>query len=79
MPKIRASLVVEKSNQYIIEIWGDLAKNRVRALYLKKKCLYIAVLSSVISQEMGFHEKKLIAQINDFFKQEVVDRVRFLS
>ncbi len=77
-PQLDAALALEEFNNAVKAIIGASLNNKIRPLYIKNKVLTVACLSSVLAQELKFHEKNIIASINNNLKSEIVDNIRFL-
>ncbi|HEX9664490.1 MAG TPA: DUF721 domain-containing protein [Patescibacteria group bacterium] len=78
-PQIEASLVLEEAGQILYAIFGDKIVNQARPLYVKNKILTIAVLSSIVSQELKLRESEIIDKINKKFEKNLVARLRFAA
>lgn len=73
---VNASMIVEKFNELLVAEFGEkIVKNQATAVYVKQKSIYVVVLSSVLSQELKFKEKQLIEILNDYYTQEVLEKV----
>ncbi len=75
--QIQATLICEKFDKIIQEKWGNKIIDKVKAIYFKNNTLTIASLSSVASQEIKLHEKKILEKINEKFDNSV-ERIRYL-
>ena len=75
--QIQATLVCEEFDKIIKEKWGDKIINKIKAMYFKDNILTIASLSSVASQEIKLHEKKILETINLKF-ENIVEKIRYL-
>ena len=75
--QIQATLVCEEFDKIIKEKWGDKIINKIKAMYFKNNILTIASLSSVASQEIKLHEKKILETINLKF-ENIVEKIRYL-
>lgn len=79
VPKIEASMVLEKYNEIILEEFGPMGKKRARALYLKGDCLCVAVLSSVMSQELKLREERIIDKLNQELGEDLITKVWYMG
>lgn len=77
--KITAALVCEEFDKIMFAVWGEKIKKSAQTMYLKDKVLSVAVLSSVVAQELKLRETELIEKINSKFGERVVERLRFLQ
>ncbi len=76
--QVDTALVIERFNQLLLQEFGDLAINRIQAIYIKDAALCVVVLSSPMAQELKFKELKLLESLNGFFGRKVVERVRYM-
>lgn len=76
--EVSAAMVVDEANKLIGQIMGEKVKKRAEAKYVKNGELSIAVLSSVVTQEIKMHEHKLMEKLNKKIGKDVVKKVRFL-
>ena len=77
--QIEAAMVVEKAEEIIKEVLGKAVLKKFKVMYLKDNVLTIACLSSVLSQELKLNQAEIIKRLNNYFKKEVVEKLRFLS
>lgn len=75
--QVKTTLILDKFNELCYKKWGDKAKGKVQAVYVKNKVLTVACLNSVLAQEIQFNIHIFIKDINKEFG-EVIQRVRFL-
>lgn len=76
--KVQAALVLEVCEKVLSDMFGQKIENKAKPIYLKNNELVIAVLSSVISQELKLRENEIIKIINQELKKEIVKRLKFL-
>jgi len=76
--EVMAAMICDEANKLIKEIMGNKVKKRAEAKYVKNQELAIAVLSSVVSQEIKLHEHELITKLNYKVGKEVVKKIKFL-
>lgn len=74
---VTAAIVCDEFNKVAVEIIGEKIKDKAKALYVKNRTLTLAVLSSVIGQELKLHEKEILDKLNKKAGEKVVDRLRF--
>lgn len=74
---VTAAIVCGEFNKVAVEIIGDKIKDKAKALYVKNRTLTVAVLSSVIGQELKLHEKEILEKVNKKIGENAVDRIRF--
>lgn len=72
-----AAIICDEFNKVAIDIIGEKIKDKAKALYVKNRTLTVAVLSSVIGQELKLHETEIIERLNKKAGDNVVDRLRF--
>jgi len=76
--RITATLVVEKANQVVKDMFGSGVIKYVQAVYFKEKVIALTCLSSVMAQEIKLNEKRIIAEINGKLGALVVEKIRYL-
>lgn len=74
---VTTSLVIEEFQKLIKKEWGSNIIKKVKPLYIKNKNLRVACLSSVIVQEINFKKHELIKEINEKFKENVINDIKF--
>ena len=75
---VTAAVVCDEFNKVAIEIIGEKIKDKAKPLYLKNRTLTVAVLSSVIGQELKLHETEILEKLNNKAGDKFVERLRFL-
>jgi len=76
--EVRAAVVCNEFDKIITGIFGNKAKNKVKAQYVKNNTLTVAVLSSVWGQEIKLHEQEILEKLHNKVGQNKVERLRFL-
>lgn len=76
---VGASLIVEKTNDILKDMFGQESKKFSQAVYFKDSVIAITCLSSVIAQEIKLNEKKIISAINDKLGRQIVQKIRYLA
>jgi len=76
--QVSAAVVCDQFNRIVQEVIGDKIKSKVKAMYVKNKTLTIAVLSSVVGQEIKLHEQEILEQLSKKVGEQKVERLRFL-
>ncbi|MDP2685395.1 MAG: DUF721 domain-containing protein [bacterium] len=76
--EVSAAMVCDEANKLIAQIMGNKVKKRAEAKYVKNNELSIAVLSSVVTQEIKMHEHELMEKLNKKIGKNVVKKIRFL-
>ncbi len=76
--QIAATIVVEKANDIIRELFHPSAVKYAQAIYFKDKTIAITCLSSVMAQEIRLNEQRIISGINKKLGTLTVERVRYL-
>lgn len=75
---VAATIVVEKANEVIKELFGPASIKFAQAVYFKDKVIAITCLSSVMAQEIKLNEKKIISGTNNKLGAQAVEKVRYL-
>ena len=60
------------------EIFPDLAKI-AEAVKVEKRCIYLRVQNAAWRSELKFREQQIIKKINNFYNEERIKYVRFVS
>lgn len=76
--QVEASIVCGAVDKELIRIFGEELGNQARALYYRDKTLTLAVLSSVLAQEIRFREGEILDFLDDKFGPQVVEKIRYL-
>ncbi len=76
--QVTATLVVEKVNDAIKELFGQGASKYAQAIYFKNKVIAITCLSSVMAQEIKLNEKKILLTTNNKLGSNVVEQIKYL-
>lgn len=76
--QISDAMVCDEFNQIAKHILGQAAEH-CRAVYIKDRCLWVAVLSSVVSNELKLYEGDILKGLADKFGRERVVGLRFMS
>jgi hypothetical protein len=77
--KVTASQALEMINKFLAESFGEKTAELAQAIHLKDKRLTIACLNPTVAQEIKFRESELISKINNFFAEQVIEKVSYLS
>jgi hypothetical protein len=59
------------------KIFPDLAKI-AEAVRIENKCIFLRVQNSTWRSELKFREQQLIKKINNYYKEERINQVRFV-
>ncbi|MFH1367466.1 MAG: DciA family protein [Patescibacteria group bacterium] len=76
--QVQSSQVMEDFHEEIKKIFGPKILKRVQAKFLKNKVLSVAVLGSVLVNEIRLHQGQILENINTRHKKILVERLRFL-
>lgn len=76
--EVMAAMICDEANNLIAKLMGEKVRKKAEAKYVKNQELSIAVLSSVVTQEIKMHEYELIEELNYKVGKEVVKKIRFL-
>lgn len=79
MRQVKAAMVLERVKAFFIKEFGDYILNKARPMYVKDRILNIACISSVLSQEIKYREKKIIKLINEEFGNRTIEKIRFIQ
>ncbi len=76
---VEATLVVEKINETLIELFGIESKRFAQAVYFKDRTGTITCLSSIMAQEIKLNEKDIIYKANNKLHGQVVEKIRYIA
>jgi len=76
--QISAAVICDKLLKILEEIFDERVTKKVKPMYIKNKTLTLAVMNSVIAQEIKLHEQEILDRINKGDKDKIVERLRFL-
>ena len=76
--QVQASRVIDAFHEELIKIFGPKILKRAQAKAIKNKVLAVAVLNSVLVQEIRLHQEEIIKGINARYNKTLVERLRFL-
>jgi predicted nucleic acid-binding Zn ribbon protein len=76
---VEASMIVEKTNDVLQELFGVESKRFAQAVYFKDRAISITCLSSVMAQEIRLNEKKIIPAVNNKLGGQTVEKIRYLA
>lgn len=77
--QVNTASVIDKFNSMLATEFSFGNDPKAQAVYIKQKYLYVAVLSSVLSQEIKFREQKLINELNNHFREQVIKGIRYVG
>ena len=75
--QVEASQVLEAFHRIIKEKYGPKILDQVQAKSLKNKVINVAVLGSVIANELRLYESEIVEKINAKYKKNLVEKLRF--
>lgn len=58
------------------EVMGKIISKNTKRLYIKKKTLYLVLDSPSLKNELIFHEKTIIENVNQFVNSELINAVK---
>ncbi|HSR88976.1 MAG TPA: DciA family protein [Candidatus Udaeobacter sp.] len=77
--QLEASVIVEKANETLQEIFGLESKKFAQAIYFKDRTISITCLSSVMAQEIRLNEKNFLSVLNTKLGAQTVEKIRYLA
>jgi hypothetical protein len=75
----QSSLICTRSTEAILELMGKRFQNQFRVISFKNGELKIAILDSVVRQELQLHSAEIIAKINYTLQDRKVKRIYFVE
>ncbi len=75
---VEAAQVCRLFSQIAQEAVPPEVAKKIKPLYVKNKILVVAVLSSVVAQELQFEQEKIISQINQRLGRPAVAKIKYL-
>lgn len=76
--QISDALVCEEFDKIARSIFGDAAEH-CRAVYVKDTVLWVAVLSSSLSNELKIYEQDILRALEDKFGKNRIAQLRFMA
>lgn len=76
--QVLGSQIISDFHEELKKLFGPKILNRVQAKSIKNKVLSVAVLGSVLVNEIRLHQGQIIENINAKHKKILVERLRFL-
>lgn len=76
--QVNAARVCNEFNALLGEVLGEKVAKKAKAMYVKNGTLTIAVMSSVIGQEIKLHERELLEKLQKNVGEKTVESLRFL-
>lgn len=77
--QLQAAQVIRLFDEIKDQILPGHISNKVKAVYAKNKVLYVASLSSIVTQELKFRETEIIDTINGKLGKKIVEKIRYLA
>ena len=74
--QVRATQALDYVNELLQKQWHEKIKNKAKPLYIKDRKLVIAVLSSVLANEIRLRQHWLMAEINKKFGPDTVTKIQ---
>ncbi len=74
---VEAAMICDAFPDVAIQVIGEGVRNKVKALYVKNNTLTVAVMSSVIGQELKLHEQEILQKLNQKAGRKLVQSIRF--
>lgn len=76
--RVEIAMVLEEFEKVVKEVLGERAAQKSKPLYLKDKIITVAVLSSVLAQELRLNEGVIIKKLNGRFDHEVAKGLKYV-
>jgi len=76
--QVLSAQIIQTFHEELKSLFGPRVLKRVQAKNLRHKVLTVAVLNSVLAQEIRLHEGEIITNINTKYKKNLVERLRYL-
>ena len=77
--QVQASLVVEKANELVKEIWGKKGAELAKAISLKSGILKFRADNSIMAQELNLKKQQMISGLNNRFGQQTVKKLKIVQ
>ena len=71
-------MACEEFQKIAAHLLGEAAEH-CRAVYLKDRCLVVAVLSNTVSNELKLYERDILSALADKFGEGKVESLRFMA
>ncbi len=66
-------------DEMIENLFGEAFKNKAKPISLKNKILIVDCLNSTWASEFQLKQIKIINYINNIFKKELIEKIRFIN
>jgi len=76
--QVSAAVICDDFIKVLSEVFDERVTKKVKPMYIKNKTLTIAVMNSVLAQEIKLHEPEILKKMNVPGKEKIVERLRFL-
>ncbi len=76
--KVETFLVLEEFKKIAAEIWPEEVIKQMSPAYIKEGVLYVAVLNSVLGQEIKMRELLILSELKRRFGREVAREIRVI-
>ncbi len=77
--QIQAAQIIKQFDELKDLVLPGHISNKVKAVYIKNRILYVASLSSIVTQELRFRESEIIEAINERLGKKTIEKIRYLS
>lgn len=74
--QVENTLILEEFNKIAEKIWDKEIAAEMKAVYIKNKILFVAVLNSILSQEIKMRENLILSELTRKFGKGKVNGVR---
>ena len=78
MPEMTATSAMGFFKDAARSIWGGQVSQNMNPEYIKNGSLAVRVAGNIYAQEIKFHEKELVAEVNLRAGRKIVERIRCL-
>jgi len=75
-PKVEVTLILAEFDVIAKKIWDKQVAEDMKALYVKNKILNVAVLNSILAQEIKMREQLILAELKKKFGAHKVIGIR---
>ncbi len=74
--QVEDTLILEEFNKIAKKIWDEEVAIEMKAMYIKNKVLSVAVLNSILSQEIKMRENLILGELARKFGKGKVNSIR---
>ncbi|MBU1164006.1 DUF721 domain-containing protein [Patescibacteria group bacterium] len=76
--QVGVAVICDDFIKVLSDVFDERVTKKVKPMYIKNKTLTIAVMNSVLAQEIKLHEPEILKKMNKHGEEKIIERLRFL-